>query len=40
MRRVVRNLFENPKSNNYGDLSTIFEKKVLKEIKEKIIHNE
>ena len=40
MRRVVRNLFENPKSNNYGDLSTILEKKVLKEIKEKIIHNE
>ena len=27
MRRVVRNLFENPKSNNYGDLSTILEKK-------------
>ena len=26
MRRVVRNLFENPKSNNYGDLSTILEK--------------
>ena len=30
MRRVVRNLFENPKSNNYGDLSTILEKKSFK----------
>ena len=39
LRRVLRNIYENPKSNNYGDLSTMINKNSIKNIQNSLIND-
>ena len=39
LRRLLRAILTNPSSKNYGDITTILNKKVINEVKEKILHN-
>ena len=39
LRRLLRSILVNPYSKNYGDLSTMLNSKVIKDIKEKIVNN-
>ena len=40
LRRLLRSILENPLAKNYGDISTILNKEIIYEIKEKILQNE
>ena len=39
LRRVLRTILENPNTKNYGDLSTVLNKKVIFEVQKKILQN-
>ena len=40
LRRVLRTILENPNTKNYGDLSTVLNKKVIYEVQKKVLENE
>lgn len=40
LRRVLRKILENPNTKNYGDLSTVLNKKVIYEAQKKVLENE
>ena len=40
LRRLLRTILINPKAKSFGDLSTMLNSKIIKEIKNKIINNE
>ena len=39
LRRVLRNIYENPKSNSYGDLSTMINQNSIKNIQNSLIND-
>ena len=39
LRRVLRTILENPNTKDYGDLSTILNKKILFEAQKKVLEN-
>ena len=40
LRRLLRSILTNPTAKNYGDISTILNKKIIYEIREKILLND
>ena len=40
LRRVLRTILENPNTKNYGDLSTVLNKKAIYEVQKKVLENE
>jgi len=40
LRRLLRSILTNPTAKNYGDISTILNKKIIYEIKEKLLKND